>query len=66
MNQKTEVEIDKAALLKAARFTIRLKHSLAADAEIAKVLPQLEKQIDAALATGQPLSLTPGDIINDL
>ena len=41
--------------LKAYKTAVRLKHSLAADDEIARTLPEIEAQIDAALAAGKPV-----------
>lgn len=52
-------------MLKAARTAIRLKHMLAADAEIARELPMLEERIDEALALGQPLELNPGRVFDE-
>jgi len=46
----TRVDRDKAAILKTVRTAIRLKHSIAADQEIATTLPDLEKEIDRAVA----------------
>ena len=62
MRQRTDLEQDKASMLKAYRAAIRLKHSLAADAEINERLPALEAKLDAALAAGQPLVLEIGEI----
>lgn len=62
MRRLTVLEVRKAAMLKAARAAIRLKHSLAADAEIADRLPQLEQDIDDALAEGKPFELEPGSV----
>lgn len=52
-----EFEVARAQMLKAYRSAIRLKHSLAADAEIARTLPDIEEAINTALTTGQPLEL---------
>lgn len=46
---KDLIELRKAALLKAARSAVRLKHSLNADAELNEVLPALEKAYNAAV-----------------
>lgn len=62
MRRTTELQQDKAAVLKAARAGIRLKHSLRADREIAERLPQLEEDIDRALAEGRPFELEPGQV----
>lgn len=64
MIQKTEIEQQKAAVLKAFRTAIRLKHSLAADKEINERLPQVEADIDTALAEGRPLELTLGELLD--
>jgi hypothetical protein len=62
MRRTTELQVQKTAMLKAARAAIRLKHALRADAEIAAALPDLEEQIDNALAEGQPFELEPGKV----
>jgi hypothetical protein len=49
--------VKRAQALKSWRSAIRLKHSLAADEEIARKLPQVEEAIDRALMTGEPLAL---------
>lgn len=64
MKRLTPIEVRRAQMLKAARTAIRLKHSLAADAEIAEQLPEIEERIDRALATGEVLELTPGAIVD--
>lgn len=50
MQPKDLIELRKAALLKAARSAVRLKHSLAADEELNEVLPALEREFNAAVA----------------
>lgn len=60
----TDIDIQRAAMLKAARAAIRLKHALAADAEIAKRLPELESAIDYALQTGKAYELNVGEEFN--
>lgn len=65
MRRLTDLQVQKAAMLKAARTAIRLKHMLAADAEIARELPMLEERIDEALALGQPLELNPGRVFDE-
>jgi hypothetical protein len=49
---KDDIQLRKAALLKAARSAIRLKHSLAADAELNEALPMLEAAFDTAVQRG--------------
>ena len=66
MIQKTEIEQQKFAALKAFRTGIRLKHALAADAEINDRLPDLEKRIDEALAAGTSLELTVGALLDEV
>jgi hypothetical protein len=60
-----EFEVQRAAALKAYRTAIRLKHSLAADAEIAETLPEVEREIDEALNQGSALMLDPSEIFGD-
>ena len=64
MRQLTPIEIQRAAILKAARAAIRLKHSLRADGEIAQRLPQIEAEVDEALASGKPFELDPADVFH--
>lgn len=64
MIQKTTLEMQKANALKALRTGIRLKYALLADEEINDRLPALEKEIDRALAEGEPLEITLGALID--
>ena len=66
MKQLTPIEIQKAQILKAYRAAIRLKYSLKADAEIARRLPEIEKEIDRALASSDALELTPSDVWDEV
>jgi hypothetical protein len=50
---KDSIEMRRAALLKAARSAIRLRHSLAADEELNAVLPALQLRFDAAVQAGE-------------
>jgi hypothetical protein len=50
---KDNVEVELAAVVKAARTNIRLKHSIAADREINEVLPEIEKDFYAAVQRGK-------------
>ena len=52
-----ELTVRKAQILKAKRAAIRLKHSLAADEEIARELPALEERINEALLNGETLEI---------
>jgi hypothetical protein len=50
---RTEVEVAKAKLLKSARAIIRLKYSLLADEELARVLPEVESQFNQSTLRGE-------------
>jgi hypothetical protein len=52
MSHRDDVAMRRAALLKAARSMIRLRHSLAADAELNDVLPRVEAEFDKAVQMG--------------
>lgn len=58
--------VQKRAALKAVRTSIRLKYSLMADEEINRKLPELERRIEDALETGEPLELTVGSIVDEI
>lgn len=49
---KDDIELRRAALLKAARSAIRLKHSIAADAELNSALPALQLRFDNLVQRG--------------
>ena len=49
---KDDITLRKAAAIKTARSIIRLKHSLAADEELNRVLPQVELAFDLAVNSG--------------
>lgn len=53
MKELSEIEVHRKAVLKAWRSMIRLKHSLAADAEINEKVPAAERVFNAGLAYGQ-------------
>lgn len=55
--KKDNIEMDLAAIIKTARTSIRLRHSLAADAEINERIPEIEKEYMTAVATGKKFSL---------
>jgi hypothetical protein len=55
--KKDNIELDLAGILKTARTSIRLKHSLAADREINEVLPEIETTFQKALITGKAFTL---------
>lgn len=50
---KDDIELRRAALLKVARSAIRVKHAVAADAELNEVLPKLQRAFDAAVQRGE-------------
>ncbi len=52
MPQKDDIEVRKTALLKAARSLVRLRHSLAADAELNEVLPRVAREFDRSVQDG--------------
>lgn len=60
-----EFEVFKAAVLKSYRAAIRLKHSLAADAEIAETLPAVEQAILTAYANGEPIAISPAQAFGE-
>lgn len=53
MRRKTPVEIRRAAITKTTRTLVRLKHSLAADEELNKRLPDTLREYDESLARGE-------------
>lgn len=57
MKQKDPIELELASVLKTARTSIRLRHSLAADAEINERLPEIELAFIAAVQKGKPFKL---------
>jgi hypothetical protein len=66
MKATTELDRQKTAVLKAYRTAIRLKHALAADEEIAVTLPEVEERMNRALAMGETLELSPGQVFNEV
>lgn len=64
--QKTALQLQKAAALKALRTGIRLKYSLLADEEINRLIPALETRIDDAIASGRQLELTVGQLLDEI
>ena len=51
--QKTDIEVERAKMLKAIRAAVRLKHALAADEELNRVLPEAEAAFDKAVKRGE-------------
>lgn len=52
MTQKDDIALRRAAVLKAARSMVRLRHSIAADEELNELLPAIEREFDSAVARG--------------
>lgn len=65
MKQLGEIEEAKAEILKNARALIRMKHSRAADREINKKLPELERAMDKAIQSGKPYELDIRSVLED-
>lgn len=57
MRKKTDMEMERLKIIKAARTLIRLKHSLLAEQEINDLLPDTLLQFDDAVANGTLLQL---------
>ena len=57
MFKKSEAELERAAIVKATRTLLRLKHSLAADREINEVLPARLDEFDSAVQRGELLTM---------
>ncbi len=58
--QKDKVDLARTQMLKTVRAAVRLRHSLAADAELNAALPEAERMFDAAIHSGElpdPLSI---------
>lgn len=62
-----DIALRKAALLKAARSMVRLRHSIAADEELNDVLPAVERAFDKAVQTGElpEVALLLTEFVND-
>jgi len=50
--QKDDIALQRAAVLKAARSMVRLRHSIAADEELNELLPAIEREFDSAVQRG--------------
>ena len=66
MIKKTDIEMERAALIKTSRQLIRLKHALAADKEINDKLPDRLIQFDKSLQEGVLLELPIPDEVEDV
>lgn len=60
MQKKSEIEMEKARVLKVTRALIRLKHSLQADIELNNVLPERAEEFDLALQNGELKTISDG------
>lgn len=52
MFRKSNIEMERARIVKVSRALIRLKHSIAADEELNDVLPDRLEEFDLALQKG--------------
>lgn len=52
MNQKTDIEMRRAAMLKKARAAIRAHYSTLADERLNELLPALEREFNVSVANG--------------
>ena len=66
MQPKSDVEIERAKMVKVFRAMVRLKHSAAADEEIARKLPALVARFDGALTRGEAFELTAADVLAEV
>lgn len=68
MRKKSEIEMERARLMKITRSLIRLKHSLNADEEINSILPDSLVEFDAGLQSGELKQLRPtvDDLLGEL
>jgi len=53
----SEIEGQRKDMLKALRTAVRLKHSLNADAELRRVLPEFQAAVDKAVQSGKAYNL---------
>ena len=56
------IDRERAKLVKRVRSEVRLRHSIAADDELAEILPRLQAEFDAGLQAGKLLELQPGTL----
>jgi len=57
--------IARAALQRSVRAAIRLRHSLAADAEVAERLPEILAAFDAAVLAGEAYEFDIGSLLDE-
>jgi hypothetical protein len=60
MIPKSDIEMERAKIIKVSRTLIRLKHSLAADKELNDILPGQLDEFDIALQHGELKSVHAG------
>jgi hypothetical protein len=65
MEKKSDIELEKFKITKTIRTLVRLKHSLAADAEINERLPDTLKEFELALQNGE-LKTLPAGLMEEL
>jgi hypothetical protein len=56
--------VARAALQRSVRAAIRLRHSLAADAELAERLPKILESFDATVLAGESFSIDVGELLD--
>jgi hypothetical protein len=61
----TDIEIERAKVLKVAIAAIRLKHSLRADEEIKRKVPDLEKSFNQAVQAGKVFELDSDSLLKE-
>lgn len=62
----SDIELERAKVLKATRAAVRLKHALAADAELNEVLPLVEQEFNDAVAQQKPYQLDVSSVFEDV
>ena len=63
---KDKFSMQRLFVIKAARSAIRLKHTLAADAEINERLPEIEREFDKAISQGKAFKLDTFALFKDI
>lgn len=63
---KTDLEIQKLAVLKVFRSNVRLKYALRADREIAEKEPELIEKMDLTLARGDGFEFNPAEVLREI
>lgn len=65
MYQKSDIEMERAKVIKVSRTLIRLKKSIEADQELNDILPSTLSEFDAALQSGELVTLNE-ELLKDL